>query len=282
MEIFLSQKLLEHSYSGFSFNFNKILSEHKILPVYLSGTKDIWIKDFLPIPINSGRLVQFSLTKDYYYQKDRHRRTNPAPICKELGIEPIIPMYNNKSIYLDGGNVILSPSKTKAILTEKVFADNDIPREVLAGILSEVMQLDKIIFIPVEDGDDTGHSDGMVRFVDDNTVVANDYARVEISQQFRDKFYATLRDAGLQVELVPYHPVYEKVGGYWVATGCYINFLRVRTKVFLPTFNDENDEAAIQRFGEVFGAANVIPVPSLELSRGGGVLNCASWEIQAI
>ena len=77
---------------------------------------------------------------------------------------------------------------------------------------------------------------------------------------------------------MPYNPVNEQIKGYWSASGCYINFLQVQDKIFLPTFdNSVNDAAAIKRFGEVFGAENVIPVPSRDVALGGGVLNCLSW-----
>ncbi len=260
--------------------FQKTLFANGISYQLISGTNDIWLRDFMPVRIRNNKYVQFSLTKNYYLRKDRHKLTDPAPICKSLGIDPIVSMLNNGiPIYLDGGNVILNPSKTKAIITEKVFDDNEIPRQGLERLLKKVLEVEQVIFIPVEDGDDTGHSDGMVRFVDDHTVVANDYANIDVSQSFKDRFYSTLSDAGFKVLLVPYNPVYERFEGYWVATGCYINYLHAGTKVLLPTFDDPvNDENAIQRFGEVFGPENIIPVPSLEVSRGGGVLNCLSWE----
>jgi agmatine/peptidylarginine deiminase len=56
--------------------------------------------------------------------------------------------------------------------------------------------------------------------------------------------------------------------------------LQVGGKIFLPIFDDPaNDDAAIKRFGEIFGPSNIIPVPSSEIALGGGVLNCLSWEI---
>ena len=249
---------------------------------WLNSTYDIWLRDFMPIQIGTNKFVQFSLTKDYYYQKDRHKRTDPSPICKALGIEPLIPIYNNLPIYLDGGNVILNPSRTIAIITEKVFDDNKIPPDLLQGLLQEVLQVEQVIFIPVEPDDDTGHSDGMVRFVGYRMVIANDYSKIDVSQNFKDRFYGALSGSGLDVLLVPYHPVNMMVNGLWAALGCYINFLQVGEKIFLPTFDDPvNDEAAIERFGKIFGFDNVIPIPSREIALGGGVLNCLTWEISS-
>ena len=182
--------------------------------------------------------------------------------------------------YLDGGNVILNPSRTKAILTEKVFADNEIPRDILTGILQQVLQVEQIIFIPTEPFEESGHADGLVRFVDNRTVVANDYSTIDVPKRFKDFFYGVLAGSGLDVLLVPYNPIDQRVNGYWVATGCYINFLQVGDKIFLPTFDDPvNDATAIKRFGEIFGVANVIPVPSREVALCGGVVNCLSWEV---
>ena len=245
---------------------------------YLDNTRDLWIRDVMPISLGDNKFVQFSLTQDYYLKKDRYKITDPAPICKVLDIEPHMPLHKKKPIYLDGGNVIRGYGK--AIITEKVFDDNDISPDILSGNLKEALQVEKIIFIPVEPKDETGHSDGYVRFVDKSTVVANDYSKIDVAQSFKDRFYGALSGSGLDVLLVPYNPSDERARGYQSASGCYINFLQVGGNIFLPTFDDPaNDEAAIARFGAIFGVNNVIPVPSSEIARGGGVLNCLSWAV---
>ncbi|MEI7501368.1 MAG: agmatine deiminase family protein [Bacteroidota bacterium] len=250
----------------------------------MDETKDIWIRDFLPIQTGKDQFVQFTLTKDYYLKKDRHKATDPAPICTYLGIDPITPIYNSMPIYLDGGNVIRGYGK--AIMTDKVFKDNGIAHRIdqaaFANILKEVLRVEQIIFIPGEPYDQTKHADGMVRFVDSKTVVANDFATVNVSQSFRERFYGTLSGSGLDVLAVPYHHVNDRKNGYQSARGCYINYLQVEEKIFIPTFDDPtNDAVAIKRFGEIFGPSNIIPVPSIEIAMGGGVLNCLSWEILA-
>jgi len=277
--LFLSDKLFS-TYPVLFTTFSKSLNKVGLKSNILYSTNDIWLRDFMPIQIGPDQFVQFSLTKDYYYKKDRHKWTNPAPICKTLGIDPVIPTYNGLPIYLDGGNVIRGYGK--AIITEKVFSDNRIPREDLTHILTDVLQVNQVVFIPVEPGDDTGHTDGMVRFVNEYTVVANDYSGIEVSRKFKDRFYVTLADGGLDVLPVPYHPVDKKVDGLWVALGCYVNFLLVDTKIFMPTFdNKAEDDNALARFEEIYGSGNVIPVPSRDVAMGGGVLNCLTWEMNS-
>jgi len=277
--VFFSSLLKLKRCSLFLDDLFSVFEKEDINAKFIEQTNDIWLRDFMPIQVGPDEFVQFSLTQDYYYAKDRYKKTDPDPICEALGIKPMMAKYKGKSIYLDGGNVIRGFDK--AIITEKVFKDNDIPTDILSGILKEVLKVDKIIFIPVEPGDDTGHADGMVRFVDEKTVVANGYSKADAPRSFTDHLYETLAENELNVLPVPYNPSYERIKGYQSAVGCYINFLQIGEKIFLPTFdNPINDQKAVGQFGEIFGIGNVIPVPSREIALGGGVLNCLSWEIQ--
>jgi len=244
---------------------------------FLTNTKDIWCRDYMPIQIAQDRFIQFALTKDYYPKKDHHLRTDPTPICRDLGITPKVPTYNGLPIYLDGGNVIRGFGK--AIICEKVFMDNKIPIVKLLDILTEALEVDQIIILPQEPEDFTGHADGMVRWLNEKTVLMNDYTEANSDRRFRNTFFKSLMDAGLDCLRVPYCPV-ESTAYVQPATGCYINYLQVGEKIFLPTFDDErNDQAAALRFGEIFGSGNVVTVPSLAVAAMGGVLNCLSWEI---
>lgn len=104
-----------------------------------------------------------------------------------------------------------------------------------------------------------------------------------MSKRFKDTFYGTLADSGLDVLPVPYLPVNKRVDRLWVALGCYINFLNVDNKIFMPTFDSKvEDDTALARFEEIFGSENVITVPSDDVAMGGGVLNCMTWEINTI
>lgn len=261
--------------------FNKLISAIKSNEVeihFLENARDIWCRDYMPVQIGKDQFVQFSLTKDYYQKKDELQRTDLALICRELGIKPIISQYNGKPIYLDGGNVIRGFGK--AFICYKVYKDNNIPKNKLIDILTEALKVEKIIIIPQEPDECTGHSDGMVRILNSGTVLANDYLKIEVDKGFRDKFYGSLTGAGLDILLVPYFPVDSHAYNQPV-NGCYINFLQVGKKIFLPTFDDDpKDHEAINRFGEIFGFENIVPIPCSEIAQLGGCLNCLSWEIK--
>jgi agmatine deiminase len=219
------------------------------------------------------------LTKDYYPKRLNHLRTDPSPICDKLEIYYIPPVYNGIPIYIDGGNIIRKFNKV--ILTDKIFKDNrHIPQKELKRILKDYLEVDQVIIIPREPGEDSGHSDGMIRFFKEDTVLVNDYLSVDTNRKFVKDFYRSLTESGLKIIEVPYKPVDGRINGFQPSTGIYINFLQVNEKIFLPTFDDPiTDDHSISVFRQVFGSGNIIPVPSRELSLLGGVLNCISWEI---
>src|SRR4051812_46800346 len=95
----------------------------KIIP----GTADIWCRDYMPIQLDRDRFCQFVYAPDYL-RGHEHLITLPdkcrLPFMLDCQKEPLV---------LDGGNVV--PSRTKVILTEKVFKEN--PRVERPRILFE-------------------------------------------------------------------------------------------------------------------------------------------------
>jgi len=254
------------------------IHRHPDIRIQFIETNDIWCRDFFPIQVGRNKFVQFALTKDYYSKKKKQLQTDPAPICQMLGIKTITPSFNGLPIYLDGGNVIRKFNKV--IITDKIFKDNKIPPVKLVEILNDFLEVDKVILIPKEPGEDSGHSDGMVRFINQNTVLINDYSGVDTNHRFVNKLHRTLKESGLTVIEVPYKPQEGRINGLQPSTGIYVNYLQIDNMIFLPTFDDPvTDDHAIAVFESIFGSGNIIPVPSKELSLMGGVLNCCSWEI---
>ncbi len=86
-------------------------------------------------------------------------------------------------IILDGGNVV--KHKDKVILTSKVFKENPDYSELnLITKLKNQLQVKQIIIIPQEPKDFVGHADGMVRFIDTDTVLVNQYPQNKTYQDF--------------------------------------------------------------------------------------------------
>ncbi|MCH5192148.1 MAG: agmatine deiminase family protein [Oscillospiraceae bacterium] len=241
------------------------LDSHGIQYSFLDNTRDIWLRDFMPIRTKSGKYVSFryepSYLNDYPHLKTDFRKN----ISGQLALESII--YSD--INLDGGNVVFSPSKTKAVISDRVFMENfNYSSAELVQELERLLEA-QVIIIPSLRSDMTGHADGMVRFVDESTAVGNaSHSLFGLEAHIK----TALRNHGIEVYDFPY---FDSKG--ISAIGCYLNFLETESHLFLPVFDADLDKEAISTAKSVF-KKTIVPVNINEIAADGGVLNCISWE----
>lgn len=245
-------------------NLTAALDAHNVPYRFLSNTRDIWLRDFMPVRTASGRLISFRYEPGYLADRPHLRTDFRRNVAPQLGL-PVI--YSD--VNLDGGNVVYAPSRRKAVVSDRVYAEN--PAYAPAALVRELEALleAEVIIIPSLKSDMTGHADGMVRFVDESTVVGNDVPSVNGLEQ---RIKRVLRDRGIDVIDFPYQS--DKGDS---AVGCYLNFLETEHCIFLPVFGITMDEKAISAAQKIFGK-EIVPVNIREIARKGGCLNCISWE----
>lgn len=83
------------------------------------GAKDIWARDYRPVKTKSGKYVSFRYEPSYLADDPQLRTNFKTDIAPHFTL-PVT--YSN--INLDGGNVVFSPSKAKAVITDRVFSEN--------------------------------------------------------------------------------------------------------------------------------------------------------------
>ncbi len=232
--------------------------------ILFDGAKDIWARDYMPIVTKNGRRISFRYEPRYLKGYENLRTDYRKDVAPQFDFSVT---YSN--INLDGGNVVFSPSKTKAVITDRLFSEN--PEYDKTALLTELENLlwAKVIIIPSLDSDMTGHADGVVRFADENTVIGND---TPCKNGYEQKVKRALRKHGISVEDFPY---FDSVGKS--AVGSYLNFLETEKHIFLPVFDSPCDETAVKRAKELFGK-KIIPVNINSVAEDGGALNCISWE----
>lgn len=161
-------------------------------------------------------------------------------------------------------------------MTDRIFIDNPTyERKQLIKELHELLQIDKLYFVPEQPGDFTGHSDGMVRFIDENTVIINDYSLEK--DWFKRAFEIAIHNTGLDFIKIPYNVYGNKSNNQ--ANGDYINYLQMEGVVIVPTFNIKEDDEAINIFETIFKEQRIATIESNEIANNGGVLNCITWNI---
>jgi agmatine deiminase len=264
---------LPENYQNFYKQFEKVLMDYNIKFALLPNTKDVWAVDYMPIQTDLNKFIQFIYNPSYLQFKKYLKTISDAKeICRAIGIETI-----KSNIILDGGNVVRW--KNKVIMTDRVFIDNPTyERKQLIKELYEFFQVDKIYFIPEQPGDYTGHSDGMVRFVDEKTVVINDYKKEK--EWFQRAFEIAIHNTGLDYISIPYNVYNNKSNNQ--ANGVFINYLQMENIVIIPTFGIKEDEEAIRQLGEIFSGQTIATIDSNEVANDGGILNCITWNIKTI
>ena len=228
------------------------------------GAKGIWARDYMPIKTKSGQYISFRYEPNYLAD-DPQLRTNFKTDIAPYFTLPVT--YSN--INFDGGNVVFSPSKSKAVITDRVFSENpEYDKNTLLLELENLLEAE-IIIIPSLISDMTGHADGVVRFVNENTVIGNDSP---YKNGYEQKVKKVLKKHGISVVDFPY---FDSAG--ISAVGSYLNFLETDKHIFLPIFGSVQDETAVKRAKEIFDK-KIVAVNINSIAEEGGVLNCISWE----
>ncbi len=175
---------------------------------------------------------------------------------------------------LNGGNV--TRTTDKVIITDRIFIDNsNYDRKHLIKELRDLFQVDKLFLVPEQPKDFTGHSDGMVRFIDEQTVIINDY-KLE-KTEFSRAFEIAVHNTGLDYIEIPYNPYSND--NYDQANGDYINYLQMENTVIVPTFGIKEDDEVVKQFEQLFKGQTIATVRSNEIANDGGILNCITWNI---
>ena len=243
------------------------LEKAAVATAVLPGTRDVWVHDYMPVPLPSGRLVHFRYAPDYLQTRRGQRSiTDTASLCAARGWQPAL-----SSLVLDGGNVVRCGSQV--LLTDKVVRENPaVPPRQLVQQLRQQLETDRLVLLPTDPHDFTGHADGMLHPLDERTVLVNDYRR----EAWWTALQTTLLNAGLSWEFLPYNPYGN--ARYDDATGCYCNFLLLNTVLLAPVFRLPDDEAALRQLERLFSQYTVVPVLARELAPAGGLLHCVTWE----
>ena len=163
----------------------------------LNNTKDIWLRDFMPVKTKSGKYVSFRYEPSYLANNPQLRTNFKTDIAPSFKVDNLV--YTD--INLDGGNVVFSPSKEKVIISDRVYSENPSWHKAeLTAKLAKLLEAN-VIIIPSLKSDMTGHADGMVRLVGENTAIVN----APLSPYgFEAKVKKSLQNYGFNVIHFPY------------------------------------------------------------------------------
>ena len=256
----LISNLLIKNHAKIADALHSILNKYDIKCEILE-TKDIWMRDFMPFLLDDGWLISYDDDPDYL-KDDRysHLRTKVQPLKEHI------------NLVLDGGNFVRLGSK--AIMTDKIFKEN--PSKTKAEIIGTIKQkcaLNELIIIPRQPYDMLGHSDGMVRWIDENSVLVNDF--LNESKSFNDRLIRSFKKYGLNIKFMKYGEGFFSKTRDW---GAYLNFIKINGLLIVPVYGTDDDYVAIEQIKKFYSGCKVETINLSEIIELGGALHCITAE----
>ena len=227
--------------------------------------KYIWVRDYMPIQLEKDLFLLYRYNPDYL-QGYRGYIPQYKAICKGLGLNCI-----TTDIVMDGGNVV--PCGDKVIMTDKIFKENPhYGREALVDAL-ESLFFAELVIIPWDRYEIFGHADGMVRYIDGDRVLLNNY--IDTDPYLRKRLLDALTPH-FQVEELHYKgPRISKFS--WA----FLNYLQVKDCIFVPWLPIAEHHEAQSRFIDLFPDKQIEFIgPCEDIIHAGGALHCVTWNIQ--
>ena len=267
-EIAFLSPWLEKTFPNFFHRLTALFSEARIEWGTLPYTNDYWCRDYMPVLVNRYQYLLYRYYPDYLTKKEKDKCyiTDAAKICNRYLEIP----YITTDLILDGGNLVKAGDYL--IMTEKVFKEN--PDRTPSFIIEEIERLTelKVLFLPWDKAEKYGHSDGIVRPIDDHTVLMTNYEDYDkaIAQEIESRLREHFEVIKLKYD-VP-HPDTRN----W----SYINYLDIGDTIIIPTLGIPEDKQALKQIKKIFRYKKFIhQIRMEEVIEQGGALNCITWTI---
>ena len=176
-------------------------------------------------------------------------------------------------LILDGGNLVFN-GQDKAITSVRVFADNpQYSQDEIDQMLKELLEVTEIAYLPEEEGDITGHSDGMVMWVEYDRLLVNEY-----KEPFRTQVLTELEESLSDIEIIEIPYVFQE--GLWKgwpsACGYYLNSLVTENYIYVPVYGLEEDEYVLELI-QSYTNKEVVSINAEDVCFMGGSVRCLTW-----
>lgn len=262
--------ILKQRFPQISNQLEAILTTHDIAFGYLENTKDIWARDYMPIITQRDNVVKYIYDPDYLKSKQWHAlKTNLNQVrIENKGIE----VDTELRLVLDGGNFL--KYNNKALMSDKIYQENfSLSKQDINEKIKIYFDVEELIVIPKQPYEMTGHIDGMMRWIDERTILVNDFSIS--SRAYVKKLYKAIAGAQLNTVQMSYSKGFYTKTRNW---GAYINYLMIGRLLIVPLHDISEDEKVLKFLSDVFRDYKVIGLSLNDIISEGGALNCISCE----
>lgn len=283
----------------------KLLSENNVNPsavrTFIAPCNDTWARDHGPITLIRPNELNNDLELEYETQicdftfnawGDKYQASLDDKINQSLIMQPFCNLqhYQNYDFVLEGGS-IESDGNGSLLTTEKCLLNpnrnNKYSKQEIEQGLIDLLGVDQIHWLQHGSlaGDDTdAHVDTLARFApngivyvtcdDENSV---NYHELQLMEQELGLLKNTKGEKYKLFGLPSPKAKYNDEGEQLPAT--YANFLVINNAVLVPTYNDDNDERALEIISDAFTGYEVIGIDCCTVIQQFGSLHCLTMQI---
>lgn len=236
-----------------------------------AAMRDIWMRDFTtihpykPIQFRYSAAAQSGSQEDADWVQDGFNN-----FAEKNGID-----YPYTDLILDGGNVV-DNHNGKIVITDRFLIDNDLNKDQAKQILKKALHAQEVAIIPVDDPKGLAHADGMIMFIDENTLVLNQY-----DEPFRTDIIQELKTSFPSINIVEITAEWDNSSWdkkFSSACGIYVNSLMTIQNIYLPTFGNKLD-TDIRKQIAPHTSKKIISIPAEQVCFMGGSVRCLGWQL---
>jgi len=233
---------------------------------------DIWMRDFTTV--NPLHPVQFKYTWASMTQQESIEVQNSfIAFADQYGIQRV-----KTNLLIDGGNIV-DNYDGKVVTTTRFMEDNNLSYERAKQELMYLLGATQVAIVE-PDEEVLAHADGMLSWIDENTLLVNDYADdTAFRTLVMNELLASFPDATI-IE-VPVQFTENPPGeweGFESACGINLNATVTFNNIYVPVFNMSHDEEAIGIIKENT-TKKVIEINAEGVCAMGGSVRCLTWQL---
>ena len=239
---------------------------------------DIWLRDFALSNTSNPILLRYTAEAQGGGKQGQKYADEVQKSFVKLITDAKL-QFINLNLLNDGGNLV-DDYNGNIVISTKFLNDNKLSENKARDILTKLPNIRNVAFIKPDKKGGLGHSDGIVSFVDKNTLVINSYPHnKKYSEKLKLDLKRGLPKVNIHQIVAPYDDSNVYDDRFDSACGLYTNALVTPNTVYLPQFGIKQDKIALKQVGAAT-TRRVIPVMSDNICSMGGGLRCMSWQLR--
>ena len=246
--------------------------------VVIAPMADIWMRDFGLSNPENGVMFRYTAAGQ---GSGRKGQADADGVQDHLAIlaDKARLKFHETSLLNDGGNYVDDYSGN-VVISRKFLHDNNLTERDARVKLKALIGIRNVAFIDADEQGGLEHADGVVAFVDTNTLIVNSY---EDDPDYARKLRFDLEDGlpGVTIHeiVTPYNDSEIYDSRFGSACGLYTNALVTPNRIYLPQFGIPQDKIAINMVRAIT-TREVVPIASSRVCTMGGGVRCMSWQLR--